>query len=157
MLSWSDNGIIIDDIKEYIYNVYKTIKNNKGKSFVINQKSSGNKTYACLRISLPKHTTRYERINDTDEESKEILNILDQVINETQYNNKNDKEEIVKDKNGVEWIRRKKERGEGYTYCKKDDRSVTMSQNEYNKYNAIKSKNESQYSKLKYYLIESVQ
>jgi hypothetical protein len=67
------------------------------------------------------------------------------------------KEETVKDKSGVEWIKRKKERGEGYTYCKKDDRSVTMSQDEYNKRNASKSKNESQYISLKDYLVESIQ
>ena len=63
----------------------------------------------------------------------------------------------MKDKNRVEWIRHKKELGEGYTYYKKDNRSVTMSQNEYNKHNAIKSKNESQCGGLKYYLIESIQ
>lgn len=77
-------------------------------------------------------------------------------------NNKNDKEEpkeepkdeIVKSNDGVEWIKRKKLKGEGYTYCKSNDHSVTMSQREWRKHNA--SKNEGVFS-LKNYLNEALE
>ena len=63
-------------------------------------------------------------------------------------------EETVKDKDGVEWIKRKKERGDGFTYCRKDDRSVTMSQKEYAKHNA--QKNESLGMSLKDFITEKL-
>lgn len=66
------------------------------------------------------------------------------------------KEEVVKDASGVEWIKRKKERGDGYTYCKKDDNTVTMSQKQYQKHKASQKKNECLIS-LKNYLNESLE
>ncbi len=91
---------------------------------------------------------------DTYKEEHERLKKTIDDYNKSLKKPKDKDEETVKDKDGVEWIKRKKERGDGFTYCRKDDRSVTMSQEEYNKKNA--QKNESLGMSLKDFIIESL-
>lgn len=89
----------------------------------------------------------YDRKKDErKEKAKELEN-----KKSSQKKDSEDEETEVKDKDGVVWIKRKKERGEGYTYCRKDDRSVTMSQDEYKK----RHQKESYYISLKNYLTEA--
>lgn len=108
------------DIDDFVDATYKALKDRGFKDIVANQKSSNGKPYTACRVGLK--TDEIEKHLHSSEQSKEETS----------------KEEIVKDKKGVEWIKRKKENGEGTTYCRKDDRKTTMSQKEYNKKNHIK-------------------
>ena len=105
------------DIDDFVDATYNALKDREFKDIVANQKSSNGKSYTACRVGLK--TDEIEKHLHSFEKPKE----------------ESSKEEIVKDKNGVEWIKRKKKQGDGYTYCKKGDRNTTISQKEYNKLN----------------------
>lgn len=98
IISWDlENGLIQDDINDYIYNAYKEISGGiKKKSFTINHKSCG-KVWSVLRIFLPKH---YEKVNISEKEKEEYNEIMK--IIETVRNNKiKNKERVeLKDEDG---------------------------------------------------------
>lgn len=143
------------------YENFRLCSFDKKGNVIIRQKNISKRLKQLKNQDRIKGNFDITKMNELQSDAKDLVKKNkdkdEEAYSDSESKKEEPKEETVKDKSGVEWVKRKKERGEGYTYCRKDDRSVTMSQDEYNKRNASKSKNESQYISLKDYLIESIQ
>ena len=156
--SWqvATNALVIGNV---IKGVKNAIKHQKTKKLYkdlqkdIEKEEDPDKKKELIKLKGRMHANMMNYAGDPDKKDKAYKEIKNQ-YKEYKSNKKEEPEEVVKDKSGIEWIKRKKERGDGFTYCRKDDRSVTMSQEEYNKKNA--QKNESLGMSLKDFIIESL-
>lgn len=132
----------------------KEIEDNLHNYLVAHRDEKGN--ILCGKKAIKKNIDRLKvekSIPDTF--SYDDLKTIKKESKQSKPKDEKDKdEETVKDKDGVEWIKRKKERGDDFTYCRKDDRKVTMSQEEYAKHNA--KKNESLNKSLKDFITENL-